>query len=211
MTHSRGWTRRLSGTGENALDRGHAPGVSRRWIQAGTVSQMTDPPSPREGSVLIVLYRDRRIITWWGPGPGDSDCLATIDGEIARFASVPEAEQVARERSWPLAEFAEPATLDLNPVVAWLGRRAFAVDPNASLDMWNLADDVAYTLGLTFNHRGTWEDACHDRLTAITVPYLFPGLENRDLHRWTPRELRVLRRVMGSAMHVIRQGLLSAG
>ena len=92
--------------------------------------------------------------------------------------------------------------LDLGPSQDWLRRRTLFLDPASGLLLWNWALDVAPSTGQVWNQRGKVANRCHDELFAANVPYFF-GLESYR-PQWTPRQLRVLHRVLGSACQVIR-------
>ena len=53
-----------------------------------------------------------------------------------------------------------------------------------------------------WKQRGTLANRCYDKLFAANVPFFFDLESYRP--QWTPLQLRVLRRVLGSACHVIR-------
>lgn len=92
--------------------------------------------------------------------------------------------------------------------MAWLRGAARAVDPDAALTLWNIATDVAFSLGVQFRDRGLIASGCYEKLLAANLPWVF----HRDSYtpRWTPREMRVLRRILNEAVHVLRTALIES-
>jgi hypothetical protein len=95
--------------------------------------------------------------------------------------------------------------MDLSPAHDWLRGTRVSPDATASLNMWNIAADVAYSTGQQWVDRGRFRDVCYDKLVSVNVPWLF----GRDSHapRWSARELSTLRDVLGRAIHVLRTGV----
>ncbi|MFW6868328.1 hypothetical protein ACOACQ_13120 [Nocardioides sp. CPCC 206347] len=165
---------------------------------------------PVDGFLTIVRFDEWSPVVWWGTGPHDDEILATEGCRVAAWSSPEECLRTVRERGWRLAgddgvENTNVTRLDFEPAQAWLRGASTSLDPRAGLDLWNFAIDVAHSLGTPFRHRGRLADRCHDKLTAANVPSAF-GVESYA-PRWTAAEIRVLRRVLGEAVHVVRSGL----
>lgn len=76
------------------------------------------------------------------------------------------------------------------------------LDTSSGLNLWNWALDVAASTGQAWDPRGMLVDRCYNKLVAANVPFVFDLESYRP--QWTPRQLRALRQVLGSACHVIR-------
>lgn len=166
---------------------------------------------PVDGVVTMVRFDGQSPVMWWGTGPNDTERLAITGRRLVVWSNPEECLRTARDRGWSLAadddgvESTDVTELDLEPAQAWLRGSSSFLDPEAGLNMWNFAIDVSASLGTPFRNRGQQANRCHDKLTAANIPW-FWGLESY-VPRWTPVELRILRRVLGEAVHVIRSGL----
>ncbi len=74
-----------------------------------------------------------------------------------------------------------------------------------SLNAWNLADDVARSLGLPGVDRDRLAQRCYNKLVVANVPWL----ADRETYvpRWTKHEVRCLRRVLGQAVALLGRAL----
>ncbi|KRA38865.1 MULTISPECIES: hypothetical protein [unclassified Nocardioides] len=165
---------------------------------------------PVDGFVTTVRFDGWSPVAWWGTGPHGDEILATEGCHVALWSSPEECLRTVRERGWRLAdddgvENTDVTELDFEPAQSWLRGASTSLDTKAGLDLWNFAIDVAHSLGRPFRHRGRLADRCHHKLTAANVPRAF-GVETYA-PRWTAAEIRVLRRVLGEAVHVVRSGL----
>ncbi|WP_157537511.1 hypothetical protein [Nocardioides sp. Root190] len=166
---------------------------------------------PVDGFVTMVRFDGQSPVVWWGAGPNDTERLAIEGRRIAVWSSPEECLRTVLDRGWSLAadddgvDSTEVTELDFEPAQAWLRGSSSFLDPDAGLNMWNFAIDVSASLRMLFRQRGQVANRCHDKLTAANIPWAW-GLESY-VPRWTPAELRVLRRVLGEAVHVIRSGL----
>lgn len=173
-----------------------------------THSQALVLPDP--GQAVVIRFDDADSVVWWGSGPDGHEVVAAEDGQLLTWASVEECVAHASEAGWPVDWDAgisgEQATCrDFTSVQRRLSGDPQSLDPQSALDLWNFATDISLTTGAKFCDRGTLPDACHEKLTKATVPQAF-GLTEYAL-RWTPAELKVVRRVLGDAVGVIRSAL----
>ena len=75
----------------------------------------------------------------------------------------------------------------------------------AALNVWNLATDVAYSVGRVRGDRGYWADRAYEKLFAAEVPWALGLAAYRP--RWTSQELTALRRIEGEAVGLLRTAL----
>src|SRR4051812_49073267 len=95
--------------------------------------------------------------------------------------------------------------MDLTPALEWHARQRRTLDVEAVLDAWNLAGDVARSVGAPWGDRGLIADACHTKLTTACLPWI-AGLD-AYAPRWTVAEERFLRRRAGAAFELLAQQL----
>jgi len=167
-----------------------------------------EPRLPLEGYPLPLRLPNREVVVWWGPDNLGTDRVAVEAGRALAWNSVESCVAGARARGFTLAEDAdapEPAVMDLRPVSAWLRGQRLTLDPEATLNLWNLAGDVAVSVGAPWHDRGRAADACHAKLTAANVPYLVGA--DTYVPRWTPQELRCLRQRMLAATTLLEDCL----
>lgn len=160
---------------------------------------------PAEGFATTLRFDGASHVFLWGQDETGADRLATRGGRIFRWASPEDLDRDARARGWRLEPLDRPGgsnIVDLELAHAWLRGATAAVDPDGALNMWNMATDVAYSLGMHFRDRGTLASRCYDKLVYANLPWAF-GWDSY-VPRWTPQELRVLRRVLNDAVHVLR-------
>lgn len=173
-----------------------------------------------EGWPAGLRLDEREVYLWWGRDAGDDhDCVATRDGRVLTYASEAECLAAARAAGWavmgdapdpdPDQADAEPSeVMDLEPVGLWLRGRRLWLDPVAALNLWNMADDLAYSVQMPWNTRNAAQMTCYTKLFAANVPWAM-GLESyRPV--WSPRQLRLLRTVLGEAVHIMRTVLPGA-
>ncbi|MBE7324902.1 hypothetical protein IEQ44_09560 [Nocardioides sp. Y6] len=165
---------------------------------------------PAPGQAVVVRLDGRDVVVWWGRGPGDREVLAARDGRVMTWesveAAVAHAEESEWEVDWDAGISSDQATLmDFTGAQRRLESERAPVAPQSAMFLWNFATDVAHTLGLPFNDKGRLADECYDKLTRATMPDHF-GLVDHRL-QWTPAEFKVVRRIMGEAVHVVRLGL----
>lgn len=97
--------------------------------------------------------------------------------------------------------------IDLAPTLDWLRGRRSSLDAAAALNLWNLAGDVAVSVSQPWAAGARLAHSCHAKLTAAAAPWAF-DLGDGWVPRWTWREAKELRRVLGHAIHVLRSELL---
>ena len=137
----------------------------------------------------LARARGARLVAATSSDPATVECLA--DTQL---------------RGWACAEpDEEPTVTDLRPLAEWLHGRRFALDPVAALNAWNLADDVARSLGLPRVDRDRVAQRCYNKLVVANVPWL----ADRETYvpRWTKHEVRCLRRVLGQAAALLGRTL----
>jgi hypothetical protein len=157
---------------------------------------------PVEPCVLVVRLPAGDTVVLWGPDEDDADLdVIAVDGRALHW---PDAESCIRDaHALGIAVIGdEPVVQDLRVVGDWLAGRCAALDPSVALNAWNLAGDVAVSVGAPWHDRGRTADDCHDKLTIASVPYL-ADLESYT-PRWKPHELRYLRARLGLAMGLLR-------
>lgn len=160
---------------------------------------------PGEGFPVDLRFDGESHVLYWGEDETGADRVATRGGRIYRWGSLEGLDRDASARGWSLDRIDQldvSRVLDLEPAHAWLRGATAAVEPNAALNLWNMATDVAYSLGVQFRDRGTLASRCYDKLVYANLPSAF-GWDS-FVPRWTPQELRVLRRVLNDAVHVLR-------
>ncbi|WP_110240709.1 hypothetical protein [Nocardioides gilvus] len=166
--------------------------------------------TPEVGQAIVIRFDGADTVVWWGSGPEGREVLAAEGGRLLTWGSVEECVAHASEAGWGVDWDAgisnDQSTLqDFTSAQRRLSGDPEPLNPQSALDLWNFATDVAHTLGLQFHDGGRVADLCHEKLTKATVPYAF-GLTEYAL-RWTPAELKVVRRVLGDAVGVVRTGL----
>lgn len=163
---------------------------------------------PTCGSAGTVRFDGRTIALWSGEGE-TTDLLATCGGRVLTWPDVDSCVRDARERGWPGAEDdpdgEDQWRLDLEPAQAWLRGTRHTIDPEPALNLWNLQWDVVASLTGSYPVLGGLQGRCHDKLTVANVPHL-AGLDEYA-PRWTPAELRVLRRTLATAVHDLRTAI----
>lgn len=168
--------------------------------------------TPVRGAPNAVSFDGTTRWFWWGQDAGDADRLLARGGRALAWDTAEECRAAAEAAGSAFdLEQAGPegsGVLDLHPAQEWLRRRVLFLDSASGLGLWNWALDVAPSTGQVWNQRGTLANRCYDKLFAANVPYFFVLESYRP--QWTPRQLRVLRRVLGSACHVIRSAAPAA-
>ncbi|MFD0483206.1 hypothetical protein ACFQ46_11425 [Kineococcus sp. GCM10028916] len=179
-------------------------------------------PSPLEGRFPLtgqpvpVRVDGRTRYAWWGQDRDGNDCLATRGGRLEVADSEAGIRDAATSYGWEatseeapgegVADEAEDAVvIDVDEVRAWLSHAGRAVPVVAALNVWNLAIDVAYSLGRVRGDRGFWADRAYDKLFAANVPWALGLAAYRP--RWTSQELTALRRIEGEAVGLLRTTL----
>lgn len=168
------------------------------------------PVVPDVGQAIVIRFDGADTVVWWGSGPGEREVVAADAGRLLTWASVEEAVAHASEAGWGVDWDAgisdDQATIqDFTSAQRRLSGDPEPLDYQSAIDLWNFATDVAHTLGLAFHDGDATADVCHEKLTKATVPYAFGLTEYAP--RWTPTELKVVRRVLGDAVGVVRAGL----
>jgi hypothetical protein len=169
---------------------------------------MTVETGPVGGVPTPMVFDGRTLVMWWGTDADDEEAAATVDGRVRTFGSVEACRAFAQAAGWPPAEESEGEvglTVDFTPAQSWLQGRVAWPDPGASLDLWNVATDVARFTGQTFAHRGRVRNICHAKLTIANVPWLADLEAYRPT--WSPYQLRLLRATLADAVRVMRRGL----
>lgn len=167
-------------------------------------------PIPLAGYPLPLRLPDREVVLWWGPDDQGTDRVAVEGGRALVWDSVEACVAGAQARGFTLATDAdvdESVVMDFSSVVAWLRGQRLRLDPVATLDLWNLAGDIAVSVGASWDDRGRVADACHTKLTWTNVPYLVDA--DAYAPRWTTHELRYLRQRMLAALSLLQNGLAS--
>ncbi len=159
---------------------------------------------PRSGYALVVVRRDSARTLWWGESADGEDVVAVRGGRVITWASPEDCFAEASDEGWDVADD-EPTQMDLTPALEWHARQRRVLDAEAALNSWNLAGDVARSVGAPWGDRGVIADACHTKLTTACVPWL-AGLDSY-VPRWTVAEERYLRRRLGAAFSLFAQQL----
>jgi hypothetical protein len=166
--------------------------------------------APRLGEVVTLRFDGREVVVWWGPD-GDIDRLAVQAGRVLTWPTADACEEHARRAGWAGLGDEDGddgigrSTLDFEPVQAWLRGQRTTPAPNSALDLWNFAGDVAASLGIPWTDRGRLADRCYRKLVAANVPYMFDLTSYQP--RWLANELRCIRQVLNSAVHLLRTTL----
>src|SRR5690242_2251420 len=170
-------------------------------------SPAAQPRLPADGYPLPVRLPDREVVLWWGPDETDTDVVASEEGRPLVWATLEDclADVRARGLSHAHEDDAEPEVMDLRPVSAWLRGPQLSLDPVAGLNLWNLAGDIAESVHAPWGDEGQTAGSCHAKLTAANVPWLVGAEEY--VPRWSPHELRYLRRRMLAATALLRAWL----
>jgi len=161
---------------------------------------------PLAGRPLVVVLRQLEATVWWGEDAHGRDVVATAGGRVLSWPSPAECLAAVEADGWDNAAPGEQAArMDLTPAVEWHARQRHALDPEAALNAWNLAGDVARSVGAPWGDRGRVADACHDKLTAACVPWLVE--REHYSPRWSVAEERYLRRRLGVAFTLLVEQL----
>jgi hypothetical protein len=162
---------------------------------------------PVSGYAVLVRLADVERVLWWGSDDRGIDVVATCGGRVLSWSSSTACTQSVEARGWDAAESSDTETtvMDLRALVEWVRRARLALDVDAALNAWNLADDVAASLDLLPTGRGTLADLCHAKLTAANVPWLFGRSQYRP--RWSPHQERYLRQRLTAAVLLLRSQL----
>lgn len=166
--------------------------------------------APSRGEVVTLRFDGREVVVWWR-SDGDIDRPAVQAARVLTWPSADACEEHARRAGWVGlgAEGGDDSigrsTLDFGPTQAWLRGRTPTLDPHSALDLWNFAGDVAASPGIPWTDRGRLADRCYRKLVAADVPYMFDLTSYRP--RWLANELRRIRQVLNSAVHVLRTTL----
>ena len=168
---------------------------------------------PTLGQAVKVRFDGADTVVWWGPGADGREVLAAHEGRLLTWPTVERAVAHASDAGWSVDWDAgisedENTLIDFEPAQRRLENDRAPVRPQSALDLWNFTTDVAHTLEVPFNDAGTMADTCHEKLTKATVPAAF-GLTEYAL-RWTPEELKVVRRIMADCVHVVRTAFAAA-
>ncbi|GIF70457.1 hypothetical protein Ais01nite_84920 [Asanoa ishikariensis] len=151
-----------------------------------------------------IQFDGRLVYLWYGSDPAGQDCIAGRAGQLHTFASEDACRAMASARDWPSADGDDGVVevTDLEPAQDWLRGKRMAIDPQAALDLWNWGADVAHSTSLPWNGGGAVGATCHDKLFAAVVPWVYKMESYSPI--WSPRQLRVLREVLGQSVHLIR-------
>ena len=171
--------------------------------------QWTSPAAqqrfPVHGYPLPVRLPDRDVVLRWGPDEHGTDVVAVEGGRPLVWATVEACLTDVRARGLSRVgdeDDTEPEVMDVRPVAAWLRGEQLSLDPVAALGLWNLAGDIAESVDAPWGDEGRTADRCHAKLTAANIPWLV-GAEQYT-PRWTPFELRLLRRRLLAAAALLR-------
>jgi hypothetical protein len=172
-----------------------------------TEQRPAEAPMPAEGYPLPLRLPGRQVVLWWGPDEDGTDVVAVENGRLLVWDSLEACLDDARTRGLPaaVADDTAPDVLDLRPVAAWLRGEQLRLDPVTALNLWNLAGDVAASVGAPWGDEGWTADNCHAKLTAAAVPWLVDA--DAYVPRWSPAEMRYLRRRMLAATALLRTHL----
>ncbi|MPQ98215.1 hypothetical protein GB931_09840 [Modestobacter sp. I12A-02628] len=163
------------------------------------------------GEIYTLYFDGRRVVTWWGPGDDDLDRFAVRAGRVLAWPDEEACAEYARRAGWQGLDTADGASppgrseLDVEAAQAWLRGRSAAPDPAWALEVWNAADDLTRTVGSPPQYRDQLAERCYRKLVAANVPGFFDLASFQP--RWSARELRCLRRVLGGAVHLFRTAL----
>lgn len=176
-------------------------------MHAQRTSPAARPRFPVDGYPLPVRLSDRNVVLWWGPDKHGTDVVASEEGRPLVWATLEACLADVRTSGLSHAheDDAEPEVMDLRPVAAWLRRQQLNLDPVAALNLWNLAGDIAESVNAPWGDEGRTADRCHAKLTAANVPWLVGAEEYAP--RWSPHDLRYLRRRTLAATALLRTWL----
>jgi hypothetical protein len=167
---------------------------------------------PVVGRAEGLVFDGRAFFVWWGRGADELDRVGARGGRLLTFPTAEACRWAADEAGWAhdldeSDEASAESVTDLEPALRWLQGRAGTLDPEAGLNLWNWADDVARSTGRPLLPHGGVAEACYRKLFAANVPWFFELAEYRPV--WRPRQLTVLRRVLASGVHVLRASMPS--
>lgn len=176
----------------------------------------SNEPFPLTGRPEPVRLDGRTRYVWWGQDRLGNDCLATREGRLEVADSEVGLLEAAASYGWQATDEEAPGTqvadeaedavvIDVDEVRDWLSHAGRAVPVAAALNVWNLAIDVAYSVGRVRGDRGYWANRAYDELFAADVPWALGLAAHRP--RWTSRELTALRRIEGEAVGLLRTAL----
>lgn len=162
------------------------------------------------GGPVTLRFDRRTFIIWWGSDASGVDRLESSGDRVRTWATI---EECLHETITEAASPGRPPTktpgnewlLDFEAAQDWLGGRRIALDYRSALDLWNLAGDVTVTLELPRFDRGRVADDCYSKLLAACVPWTFDRMQYKP--RWTTREYRRLRQVLGESVRLLRGAL----
>lgn len=184
-------------------------GESREQLSKKSDSHSDAAGSLRGGPVTVRFDR-RMFIVWWESDASGVDLLESSGDRVRTWATIEEClhdmttEAASPDGSATKALWRE-RLLDFGPAQDWLGQRRIALDHRSALDLWNFAGDVTVTLQLPQFDRGRLADDCYSKLVAACVPWAFDRTQYQP--RWTTREYRRLRQVLGQSVRLIRAAL----
>jgi len=135
--------------------------------------------------------------------------LASV-GQVAWFTDEDSARQYALTQHLALAQKEEPRLHDLDRAARWLQADDEA-DGRLLLAIWNLAGDVARSVGEAFEDRGGALDDVYDKLfLGSNLPSMTPPGEPYQPD-WTEEELSLLRGRIETAVDLIRSHVAAPG
>lgn len=165
-----------------------------------------DELQPRRGDAVTLRFDGREFVVWRGPD-GDDDRVAVREGKVLTWPTADAAVEAARRAGCQGlgdddADDIGRSILDFQPAQAWLRGQRVTLDPDSALALWNFAGDVARSTGRPWRDRGRIADRCYRKLFAANVPWVFQLPDYRP--RWLANELRCIREVLNSAVHLLR-------
>ena len=178
---------------------------------------------PGSGEPVEVRMDGQDRAFWWGTQSVDHEVTpaslreraATCGSWLLTWPDALACGVFAARAGWRLAGGGDPAVdgpvdvlvIDAGPVLAWLRGLRSTVDPEASLTVWNFADDLAYSLKLPSLGGSVLADECYLKLFIANMPWSAGDPMARP--RWNPRQLSELRRIMDAAVRLLRSPALT--
>jgi hypothetical protein len=165
---------------------------------------------------------DRVRVFWWGTqsvvdheGASLRERAATCGSWLLTWPDALACSRFAGRAGWRLAGGGDPAVdgpvevlvIDADLVLAWLRGLRSTVDPEASLSVWNFADDLAFSLKLPYLGGSVLANECYLKLFIANMPWSVGDPMARP--RRNPRQLSELRRIMDAAVRLLRSPALT--
>lgn len=172
---------------------------------------MSTPPSNDQQwwYPVPLRWRGQTLFLLWQSDEWALDRVLANDGQVVSFSDEESARDYADKAGLPLAPNEQPHMHDLDRAVRWLEADE-EPDFNLFLNVWNLAGDVARSVGEPFEDQGELLNGIYDKLFHVTRPPSMTHPSQRHGPEWSEEELAVLHTMIQASVDLIGSRLAAS-